>query len=170
MARWDFYYQTLAPWSNHYAAGYRVQEFPINQFTYAASAPQAPIGYGIGTASQAVPHVARVLGAPRPQTRFVESGYGTIIVELGFPGLLLWFVWTIALVYSSGRTVMRLRGSSLFSIGLVIFWFAFILLFAFTYSGIMAYQNFVYNAYLWILIGVLFKLPEINTCTQLQNN
>jgi hypothetical protein len=29
------------------------------------------------------------------------------------------------------------------------------------YFGIVAYQNFVNNAYLWLLIGILFRLPKL---------
>jgi hypothetical protein len=36
------------------------------------------------------------------------------------------------------------------------------LLFPFTYGGLSPYQNFVDNAYFWILIGIINKLPLVN--------
>jgi hypothetical protein len=30
-----------------------------------------------------------------------------------------------------------------------------------TFGGTSAYQNYIDNAFLWLLVGVLFRLPEI---------
>jgi hypothetical protein len=46
-------------------------------------------------------------------------------------------------------------------VGIVIFWFVFILLIPFSYNGITAFQNYIYNAYLWLLLGILFRLPSL---------
>jgi hypothetical protein len=35
------------------------------------------------------------------------------------------------------------------------------LLFPLTYGGMSAYQNFVTNMYLWLFVGILFRLPEM---------
>jgi hypothetical protein len=35
------------------------------------------------------------------------------------------------------------------------------LLYPFTYGGLAPYQNYVNNAYLWLLVGVLFRLPDL---------
>lgn len=160
-ARWDFYYQTMAPWSSHNEAGYRSSGFPLEQFLYAASAPYASTGYGIGTASQAVPYVMSLLGAPRPPTRFVESGFGTLVVELGYLGLMLWLIWTLGLMRSIWHVFHALQTTRIFPVFFSVFWFIFVLLFWNIYGGIMTYQNFVYNAYLWLLIGILFRLPGL---------
>jgi hypothetical protein len=31
----------------------------------------------------------------------------------------------------------------------------------FTFGGMPAYQNYVLNAYLWLLVGILFRLPHL---------
>jgi len=34
-------------------------------------------------------------------------------------------------------------------------------LFTFTWGSMVVYQNFVLNAYFWLLAGVLFRLPTL---------
>ena len=57
--------------------------------------------------------------------------------------------------------VKSLRGTVLFPVAFGIFWFAALLLMPFTYMGMQPYQNFILNAYLWLLLGVLFRLPKL---------
>ena len=38
---------------------------------------------------------------------------------------------------------------------------AFILLFPLTWTGLVQYQNFITNAYFWLLVGILFRLPDL---------
>ncbi|HVH70325.1 MAG TPA: hypothetical protein VNB49_04350, partial [Candidatus Dormibacteraeota bacterium] len=61
----------------------------------------------------------------------------------------------------------RLKGSPLFPVGFVIFWYAFYLLLLATYEGILSYEDFLMNAYLWLLLGVLFRLPSIQLSAEL---
>ena len=49
-----------------------------------------------------------------------------------------------------------------------VFWCAFLLLFPFTYASLASYQNFVLNAYVWLLLGILFRLPELQAQEQLR--
>jgi len=42
----------------------------------------------------------------------------------------------------------------------------FLLLVPFTFGAISTYENFVLNAYFWILTGVLFRLPHLAGVTQ----
>ncbi|MGA7027586.1 MAG: hypothetical protein WBY24_02980, partial [Candidatus Acidiferrales bacterium] len=42
-----------------------------------------------------------------------------------------------------------------------ILWYTFLLLYPFTYGGLAPYQNFLDNAYLWLIVGILFKLPQL---------
>jgi hypothetical protein len=44
----------------------------------------------------------------------------------------------------------------------VIFWYAFVLLFPSTFGGMQAYQDFVLNAYLWLMLGILWGLPGLS--------
>jgi hypothetical protein len=35
-----------------------------------------------------------------------------------------------------------------------------------TFAGMQPYQDFVLNAYLWLLLGVLFRLPTLAVTSQ----
>lgn len=56
---------------------------------------------------------------------------------------------------------LKLRGTWAFPVGLSIAWFAFIVLFPFTWGGLVQYENFITNAYFWLSIGFLFRLPGL---------
>lgn len=159
-ARWAFYYETIAPWSPTSELAWRVWGHPVANLLSAFTFPGWLLGYGIGTSSLGVQYVTGRLGLPAPGIG-VESGYGTLILELGILGLLLWLLWTTALVREGWKVLRRLRGSPLFPIGVAVLWFAFLLLFPFTFGGMQPYQNFVFNAYLWLLLGILFRLPAL---------
>jgi hypothetical protein len=130
-----------------------------------ANGPRWPYGYGLGTASLGAQYVARILHAP-PMNIGIESGYGEIIMEIGIVGLILWVIMSFSIVFSAWRMVIKLRGSILFPIAFVIFWYAFLVLVPFTFNGLNTYQNFVMNAYLWLLIGVLYRLPTMKLMAQ----
>jgi hypothetical protein len=162
-ARWQLYAQTLTPGGEHSQIQERAWEHPVRQFMANVSAPFAPVGYGIGTASQGLLYVPTIFGAPLPDTPrgTGESGFGIIAVELGFMGLFFWLVWTVTLLYYGGRVVYNLRATSFFPIGLAFLWVVVEMMVFFTFGSIMGYQNFVNNAYLWLFTGVLFKLPSL---------
>ena len=124
-----------------------------------------PYGYGIGTTSLGTQYVAKFFHTV-PPVGWVESGFGTLVVEMGIGGLLLWLVMSFAIVFSAWRVVKRLRGSPWFPIAFVIFWYAGILLLPITFAGMPAYEDFVLNAYLWLLLGVLFRLPTLTLSGQ----
>jgi hypothetical protein len=104
--------------------------------------------------------VAKVLGQP-PINFWVENGWGTLILEMGILGPILWIAWTSSLLYFSWKVVRQLRETPYFPLALSIFWYAVLLLVPFSYNGMAPYQNYVMNAYLWLLIGVLFRLPHL---------
>ena len=91
----------------------------------------------------------------------VESGYGCMILEFGILGLVLWLVWTSSMMFEASKVLLKLKGTWAFPLALSIFWFAFYLLFPRTYGGMQGYQDFVLNAYLWLLVGILFRLPGL---------
>jgi hypothetical protein len=122
--------------------------------------PRWLYGDGTGTASLGMQYVAKVLGQT-PIGFWVENGWGTLILEMGILGPILWIIWTSSLLYFSWKIVRQLRGTIYFPVALSIFWFAFVLLVPFSYNGMAPYQNYVMNAYLWLLIGVLFRLPQL---------
>jgi hypothetical protein len=73
----------------------------------------------------------------------------------------LWIIWVVALLWSGWRVVKQLRQTVYFPIGFAMWWYAVVLLVLLTYFGIQPYQNFVNNAYLWLLVGMLFRLPKL---------
>lgn len=158
-SRVAFYEQTLSPSSPTSELVLRAWSYPVTEFSKAFRYPNWVLGSGIGTRSLGGQYVTRILGAPRV-TEVVESGYGNFMLENGIPGLILWLVFTGAVITSGWNVVRQLRGTPLFSVGFVIFLFVFILLFP-SMAGGLSYENFVMNAFLCLLLGVLFSLPAL---------
>jgi hypothetical protein len=77
---------------------------------------------------------------------------------------------SLAITVSAWRVVKKLRGSPLFPLGFVIFWYVFFLLFPATFGGMQSYEDFLLNAYFWLLLGVLFRLPTIALSSQFAAN
>jgi hypothetical protein len=91
--RFTFYWETLSLTSPTSELVDRSSTYPIRNFLYAFDNPRWPYGFGIGTASLGTQYVARIFHVPL--TGFaVESGYGSIVVELGVVGLFLWLIMT----------------------------------------------------------------------------
>ena len=105
-------------------------------------------------------YVSRFLEEPLPGFE-VESGYGSILVEMGIFGLILWFFWVGVLLWQGWKVVRNLRETVYFPLGFAIWWYAVVSLVLLMYFGIQFYQNFVNNAYLWLLTGVLYRLPTL---------
>jgi hypothetical protein len=57
--------------------------------------------------------------------------------------------------------VKKLKGSPWFPIAFVIFLYSFVLLLPMTFGSMVAYEDFVINAYFWLLLGILFRLPHL---------
>jgi hypothetical protein len=160
LSRLAIYQETLNPNSSTTELGSRAWDYPLQNFLGAFSYPHWPLGYGLGTTALGGQYVARFFNVTPPVVG-VESGFGTLIIEMGIGGLVLWLIMAGAIVFSAWRVVKKLRGSPLFPVGFVIFWYAFILLLPFTFAGMQPYEDFVLNAYLWLLLGILFRLPTI---------
>jgi hypothetical protein len=159
-SRIAFYTETLNPNSSAYQGENRAWDYPIGQLELAFQEPNWVVGNGIGTASLGMQYVARALGQERPNL-WVEEGYGVMIIEMGIIAPFLWIAWTAALLYYSWKVVRRLKGTRLLPIAVAIFWYAFFLLYPLTYVGLSPFQNFICNAYLWLLVGILFRLPDL---------
>jgi len=158
--RFTFYWETISLSSPNSELVNRTSTYPIQNFLYAFESPRWPYGYGIGTASLGTQYVTRIFHVPLSGF-YVESGYGTLVVELGIVGLFLWLVMASAIVISAWRVVLKLRGTVWFPIGFVTFWFAFLLLFPYTYAGLSPFEDFILNSLLWISLGILFRLPSL---------
>jgi hypothetical protein len=159
-ARWTYYKETLSPDSPNFEAGYRVWDYPMLNFVQVFGDTEWTVGHGIGTGSLSAPYVVRAFGVPDPRVA-TENGYGLLVLELGILGPLLWVCWTSSFALAAWKVVVRVKSTPLFPVALCIFWFAFLLLFPYTWGGMVQYQNYTENAYLWLLTGVLFRLPGL---------
>ena len=159
-ANWSFYSETLDPTSSASELRNRVVDYPLLNLMQAFEHPRWPIGYGTGTASLGGQYITRLVDT-KIQDIGVENGWGTLIVEMGILGPVLWILWTTVLLYYAWKVVRQLRQTVYFPIGLSIFWYMFLLLVPLSYGGMAPYQNFVMNAYFWLLTGVLFRLPHL---------
>jgi hypothetical protein len=160
LSRVAFYTETLSPTSSASDLRNRTWDYPVRNFLGAFGSERWPYGYGIGTSSLGIQYVARFFNA-KPSPVIVESGFGTLVVEMGIGGLLLWLIMSFAIILSAWRVVKQLRGSPWFPIAFMIFWYAGLLLIPITYAGMASYEDFVMNAYLWLLLGILFRLPTL---------
>jgi hypothetical protein len=165
LSRLAIYEETLLPSSPSNELVHRGWTYPIENFLGAFTYDRWPYGYGIGTTALGGQYVARFFHV-RPPVIGVESGFGTLVVEMGIGGLILWFVFSTAILFSAWKVVKKLKGSPWFPLGFVIFWYAFFLLIPATYGGMVAYEDFLLNAYFWLLLGLLFRLPTIALSAQ----
>lgn len=163
-SRLAFYSETLLPSSSAYQLGARSWTYPMAELAKAFSGPHWVVGNGTGTDTLGAQYVSEILKEPMPAVA-VEEGFGQLIAEMGIVAPLLWILWTAAAVVACWRIVRPLKETRFFPIGMAIVWYAFLLLFAMTYMGLDAYQNYVNNAFLWLLIGILFRLPDLATQT-----
>jgi hypothetical protein len=163
-SRLAFYSETLSPTSSAYEVSHRTWDYPIKNLMLAFTNPNWVLGNGIGSASLGSQYVSKLLGQ-KGFNLWVEEGYGQLIIEMGIVAPFLWILWTAALLYYMWGVLRRLRQTRFFPIGFAIFWYAFLLLYPFTYGGLAPYQNYVGNAYLWLLIGIFFALPGILATT-----
>ena len=165
LSRLAIYQETLLPNSPTSELAFRSWDYPVQNFIGAFRYERWPYGYGIGTTSLGTQYVTRLFGAQRLEVG-VESGYGALVVEMGIGGLILWIFMSLAVTTSAWKVAKRLKGSPLFPVGFVIFWYAFYLLFPSTFGGIQPYEDFLLNAYLWLLLGILFRLPSLKLSGQ----
>jgi hypothetical protein len=159
-SRWAFYTETLSPHGQGSELQNRLWDYPLSELAKAISRPEVIMGRGLGTASLGNQYVTRFLHAPPPGF-IVENGYGQLLLEIGIPGFLLWQVFAFSVFLSCWSVLKRLRNTSLYSLGLGIVWYVFLVMFPLTYVGLSTYQNYLVTAFLWLLIGVLFRLPSL---------
>jgi hypothetical protein len=169
LSRLTIYEETLNPNSPSNELAHRGWNYPMQNFLGAFTYERWPYGYGIGTASNGGQYVARFFKV-KPPVIGVESGFGTLVVEMGIVGLILWFVMSGAILFSAWRVVKKLKGSPWFPLGFVVFWYAFFLLLPATFGGMAAYEDFLLNAYFWLLLGLLFRLPTLALSAQFAVN
>jgi len=160
LGRIAVYSETLDPRRPTSELVQRVHVYPLAEFLKAFNNSRWPYGYGLGTASLGGQYISRFFMAQPPEYP-VESGFGDIVLEMGVVGLILWIVMGSAVVVSAWRVAKKLKGSPFFPLAFMITLYAFLLLFPMTFTGIQAYQDFILNCYLWLLAGILFRLPSL---------
>lgn len=160
LSRLALYQETLIPNGPNSELTDRGWDYPTDNFLHAFSYDRWPYGYGLGTTGLGGQYVVRFFKV-KPMVPGVESGFGTLVVEMGIGGLILWVLMGTTILLSAWKVVKKLRGSPWFPLAFVIFWYAFFLLFPQTYGGMPAYEDFVLNAYFWLLLGILFSLPNL---------
>lgn len=159
-SRLAIYSETLTPGSAHSELQMRTWDYPWRNFMMAFNYDRWPYGYGIGTDSLGVQYISAIFHEA-PVGIGVESGFGQIVLEMGIGGLALWLLMSGAILVSALKVLKKLKGSPWFPIGFVILLYAFLLLLPMTFGNIGSYQDFVMNAYLWLLLGILFRLPQL---------
>jgi len=163
-ARWTYYRETLSPDSPTNEVAFRAWDYPFHNFLLAFTDRNWEIGHGIGTQTLGVQYVAKIVGKDVDDSigRFnLESGWAALIWEQGIVGLILWLAWATSLVFSVFKVTMKLKGTWAFPLAISILWFDFYLLFPRTFGGLVGYEDFVLNAYFWLLVGVVFRLPAL---------
>jgi len=157
---WSFFTETLSLNGEGSELRDRTWDYPIQNLIAAMQEGNLLTGHGTGMSSLGMQYVSRFLNQPPPAYN-VESGYGSIVVEMGVFGLILWFLWVSSLLWHGWKIVRKLRETVYFPLGFAIWWYAVVDLVLLMYFGMQFYQNFVNNAYLWLLIGVLYRLPKL---------
>jgi hypothetical protein len=165
LSRVAFYTETLTPGTATSEFGFRVWDYPLQNFLGAFGYERWPYGYGIGTTALGTQYVSMIFHT-KPAISGVESGFGTLVVEMGIVGLILWLVIAFSVIIASWKIVKKLKGSPWFPIAFMIFWYAALLLLPMTFTGMQSYEDFVLNAYLWLLLGILFRLPTLAVSTE----
>jgi hypothetical protein len=165
-SRIAIYSETLMPNSPASELVHRTQTYPLQQLGYAFDHPRWPYGYGMGTCSLGRQYVMRLLHAA-PMHIGVESGYGNLVVQLGIVGLVLWIVLGFSIAISAWKVVKELKGTPWFPLAFSIWFFAILLFFPMMFAGISPYEDFVLNAWLWLSLGILYRLPMFSKAARI---
>jgi|SRR5579875_35811 len=159
-SRLGFYSQTLLPSSSAYQLGNRSWTYPMAQLDKAFYGQHWLVGNGTGTNTLGAQYVSQILKQPSP-TFGVEEGFGQMIDEMGILAPILWILWSAVTVVCCWKVAIRLKETRFFPLAVAIVWYVFLLLLAMTYMTLDSYQNYVNNAFLWLLIGILYRLPDL---------
>jgi hypothetical protein len=157
---WAFFTETLSVNGEGSELAKRSWEYPVQNLMGAIGEGDLLVGHGTGMSSLGMQYVGRLLNETPPAFN-VESGYGTLIVEMGIFGVILWLLWVAVYLWQGWKVVLRLRQTVYFPMGFAIWWYSVVSLVLLMYFGMQTYQNFVNNAYFWLLVGVLFRLPKL---------
>jgi hypothetical protein len=156
-----YYYDLLWPDSPASELAGRTGSYPLHEFEKVLEYAGWQWGYGTGTASLGVQYVTTLLKAPPPAAHGVENGFGDMVIEWGLLGPVLWVLMASTLLIAGWKICRQLATTPLYPLALSILWFSFWVLLPFTWASPTVYQNYIVNAYLWTLTGILFRLPDL---------
>jgi hypothetical protein len=90
----------------------------------------------------------------------VESGFGSVAVEWGIVGLSLWILWTLKWLWRAGSSVRQSRDGppGVAAAGFVLAGWLILTMTVQFFTGYSAFQNFLQNAYFWLISGIVFGL------------
>jgi len=157
---WLFFTETLSLSGEGSELVNRSWDYPVKNIVAAFDEGSLLTGHGTGLSSLGMQYVSQFLNEPPPVYN-VESGYGSLVVEMGVWGLILWLFWVSVFLWQGWKIVLKLRETVYFPMGFAIWWYGVVMLVLLMYLGLQTYQNFVNNAYLWLLTGVLYRLPVL---------
>ena len=165
-SRLTVYSEALMPNSPKSELVHRTQAYPLANLEYAFTFPRWPYGYGIGTCSLGVQYVTRIMHAA-PMNIGVESGFGNLMLELGIVGLVLWIALGFSIAISAWKIVNELRGTRWFPLAFAIWLYAIVLFFPQMFVGSSAYQDYLLNCFLWLGLGILYRLRILAKASQI---
>lgn len=89
----------------------------------------------------------------------VEAGYGSVAVEWGVVGLMLWVGWLVTWFLRLVRSIHYSLGDRIAAFGIVVTAWIFFLMFVAFVGSFANFQNYINNVLLWFLSGMVFALP-----------
>lgn len=156
-----FYTETIDPSSPYTEFQSRPQTY-IRLLSIAWEESQW-LGHGTGSSSLGRQYVMPLL-PEREAHKFlpqVEGGYAVVLWEWGIVGLVLWLWWSLLLLKLMIQVVWKLRTTRFFWLAITLAMCIFVVLFPSFFLGMQIYQNYLTQAFLWFLIGMLFQLREM---------
>lgn len=150
--RVELYRATLDPNSRHNEWDFRIQQY-FGQLP-ASLASGGLLGRGTGTESLSL----KYLGAGVGSYRF-EAGYASIAAEWGAIGLLVWCRWTFVWLRRMARMSMRFR-----PLAPLAAWIFVTLVLGFL-GGLQSFQNYITNAFFWLLSGIIVAVGRVSAAT-----
>jgi hypothetical protein len=158
--RFAFYLSTLNPLSGANEWGFRWSQFTSN--LQRGIDLGGVIGLGTGHESLGKQYL---YGGSTNSTRglySIEGGYAAIAVEFGLVGLVIWLVWTIAWTRRQIGFAWAERDRAIGSAGRVLVGYLVIFVIIEFAIGFQSFQNYLANAYFWLLSGVVFGIHRMS--------
>jgi hypothetical protein len=147
----SFYQATLNPASQSFEAGHRLQYYALDAIT---GLRHGVIGRGTGDQSTG----RRYVGLGSADALAPESGWGSLALEWGLVGFVLWVVWSVGWVYKAVRLAINpVPGPGAPLRGLIAFYVVSLLIVQFS-LGAGFFENYIANIFFWFLSGVSFAV------------